>query len=373
MASMSPCSTPRRGAARRRSSDRTWGCGCRSWGDRALPPAGAESGELPIYRDRRARGPEAGGGRRAARGGAGPRVRPAAGIAAARHGAGSAPRAGRGDASPAERATTWWASALRFLGCTGHAFEVAVVFGDEIELRAESLRADAANPVEFLRLTLTHAGPGQSGLNRLRSVLAAVAGGRRAAEMNFRTACEVADAFAQRLRPGRAGPRGAGDELRALERPRPASRGEGRPRSHVRCGSRSSARSSRCWPASRASRAHWRSSSAGAARPTTPSWLTWSCGWARAGGTRWSPPTPGRRRWRSRRPARPWVTPACESRCWCWPTSPTSSRRGPAATRVAWPPWRCEACGPDGGGRGAGPRPRVVWRCPTRSGTRPDR
>jgi HD-GYP domain-containing protein (c-di-GMP phosphodiesterase class II) len=98
-----------------------------------------------------------------------------------------------------ERATTWWTSALRFLGCTGHSFEVAVVFGDEIELRAESLRADAANPLEFLRLSLTHAGPGQHGLGRLRSVLAILAGGRKGAEMNFRTACEVADVFAGRL------------------------------------------------------------------------------------------------------------------------------------------------------------------------------
>src|SRR5437660_8659515 len=27
-----------------------------------------------------------------------------------------------------ERETTWWTSALRFLGCTGHAFDMAVVF-----------------------------------------------------------------------------------------------------------------------------------------------------------------------------------------------------------------------------------------------------
>jgi hypothetical protein len=38
------------------------------------------------------------------------------------------------DADPTERATTWWISALRFLGCTGHAFDMAVVFGDEIEM-----------------------------------------------------------------------------------------------------------------------------------------------------------------------------------------------------------------------------------------------
>ena len=29
-----------------------------------------------------------------------------------------------------EQATTWWTSTLRFLGCTGHAYETAVVFGD---------------------------------------------------------------------------------------------------------------------------------------------------------------------------------------------------------------------------------------------------
>src|ERR1700751_4140673 len=43
------------------------------------------------------------------------------------------------------RATTWWTSALRFLGCTGHAFDMAVVFGDEIEMRADSVELDFAN------------------------------------------------------------------------------------------------------------------------------------------------------------------------------------------------------------------------------------
>jgi HD-GYP domain-containing protein (c-di-GMP phosphodiesterase class II) len=102
-------------------------------------------------------------------------------------------------ADAAERATTWWTSALRFLGCTGHAFESAVVFGDEIELRARSLQADSANPAEFIRLMISLAGPGLSGAGRLRAVLAVLAGGKKAAELNFRTACEVADAFAIRL------------------------------------------------------------------------------------------------------------------------------------------------------------------------------
>ncbi|MGE3285206.1 MAG: HD domain-containing phosphohydrolase [Pseudonocardia sp.] len=96
-------------------------------------------------------------------------------------------------------ATTWWTSALRFLGCTGHAYDTAVVFGDEIELRARSLRMDAANPVEVLGVMLERAGPGTSGLGRLRAMLAVLAGGRKAAELNFRMACEVGDALAARL------------------------------------------------------------------------------------------------------------------------------------------------------------------------------
>ena len=102
-------------------------------------------------------------------------------------------------ADASERATTWWTSALRFLGCTGHAFDMAVVFGDEIEMRARAARMDFANPFDVMRVMVSYAGPGQSGAARLRSVLSVLAGGKKAAEMNFRTACEVADVFAKRL------------------------------------------------------------------------------------------------------------------------------------------------------------------------------
>ena len=99
----------------------------------------------------------------------------------------------------AEASAAWWSSALRFLGCTGHAFDMAVVFGDEIEMRAAAGTADASNPFDMLRLMVTHAGSNQPGVSRIRSVLAILAGGKKAAEMNFRTACEVADALAKRL------------------------------------------------------------------------------------------------------------------------------------------------------------------------------
>jgi len=102
-------------------------------------------------------------------------------------------------ADAGERAATWWTSALRFLGCTGHAFDMAVVFGDEIEMRADSVQLDFANPFDMMRLMVTHAGAGTAGFNRMRSVLAVLAGGKKAAELNFRAACEVADMFAKRL------------------------------------------------------------------------------------------------------------------------------------------------------------------------------
>lgn len=104
----------------------------------------------------------------------------------------------------AEQGTTWLVSTLRFLGCTGHAFDTAVLLGDEIEFRSDTLRSDLANPFDVVRLMVDHAGPGLSGFARLRAVAAVLAAGRKPAELNFRMACEVADAFAVRLGLGEA-------------------------------------------------------------------------------------------------------------------------------------------------------------------------
>ena len=104
-----------------------------------------------------------------------------------------------------ERATTWFTSALRFLGCTGHTFAMAVVFGDEIEMRAESLQLDFANPFDMMRLMVTHTGAGTTGVRRMRTVLAVLAGGKKAAG----------------LTPRRTGSRRA---PRVRDRPAPAAR-----------------------------------------------------------------------------------------------------------------------------------------------------
>lgn len=107
--------------------------------------------------------------------------------------------AGAADVDQSARAATWWTSTLRFLGCTGHAYDMAVVFGDEIEMRARAARYDFSNPFEVLRVMVASAGARQTGVARLRSVLSVLAGGKKAAELNFRTACEVADVLAKRL------------------------------------------------------------------------------------------------------------------------------------------------------------------------------
>lgn len=102
-------------------------------------------------------------------------------------------------ASPAERSTVYWSSLLRFLGCTGHAHEIAVVFGDDIATRAHSFEWDAANPAELARALFASTAGRHKGLARARAVAALLAGGRKNAELNFRTGCEVADEFGRRL------------------------------------------------------------------------------------------------------------------------------------------------------------------------------
>src|SRR5690348_12368236 len=57
------------------------------------------------------------------------------------------------------RETVYWSGQLRYAGCTGHAHEVAMLFGDEIATRARTLLYDAGNPADVLRDALGHAHP----------------------------------------------------------------------------------------------------------------------------------------------------------------------------------------------------------------------
>jgi HD-GYP domain-containing protein (c-di-GMP phosphodiesterase class II) len=97
------------------------------------------------------------------------------------------------------RDTAYWTAQLRYLGCTAHAHEVAVMFGDDIATRARTVVYDASNPAEVLRDALAHGLPGRHGVARIAALASILAGGRRFAEMNFRSGCEAADVLAARL------------------------------------------------------------------------------------------------------------------------------------------------------------------------------
>ena len=102
------------------------------------------------------------------------------------------------------RRTVYWVALLRYLGCTGHAHEVATVFGDEIAIRAQTLVHDAANPAEVMRDVMAYATAGRSPEERDRIVKMIQETAREWAVYNFSSGCEVADMLAQRLDVGPA-------------------------------------------------------------------------------------------------------------------------------------------------------------------------
>jgi len=97
------------------------------------------------------------------------------------------------------RETAYWVALLRYIGCTGHAHEVATVFGDEIAIRAQTLVHDAANPAEVMRDVIAFATAGRSPEEREEIVRVIQQTAREWAVHNFASGCEVADMLVQRL------------------------------------------------------------------------------------------------------------------------------------------------------------------------------
>jgi HD-GYP domain-containing protein (c-di-GMP phosphodiesterase class II) len=97
------------------------------------------------------------------------------------------------------RDATYWVALLRYVGCTGHAHEVATVFGDEIAIRAQTLVHDAANPAEVMRDVIAYATAGRSDDERERIIQMIQQTAREWAVHNFASGCEVADMLLQRL------------------------------------------------------------------------------------------------------------------------------------------------------------------------------
>src|SRR6478735_2413200 len=100
------------------------------------------------------------------------------------------------------RDTVYWVALLRYIGCTGHAHEVATVFGDEIAIRAQTLVHDAANPTEVMRDVMAFATAGREPEERDEIVRMIQETAREWAVYNFSSGCEVADMLVQRLDVG---------------------------------------------------------------------------------------------------------------------------------------------------------------------------
>src|SRR6478735_4281498 len=95
--------------------------------------------------------------------------------------------------------TAYWVALLRYVGCTGHAHEVATVFGDEIAIRAQTLVHDSGNPAEVMRDIVAFATAGHSpeeGEAIVRRIQETI---REWAFLNFSSGCEVADVLLERL------------------------------------------------------------------------------------------------------------------------------------------------------------------------------
>lgn len=97
------------------------------------------------------------------------------------------------------RETVYWTALLRYLGCTGHAHEVATMFGDEIAIRARTLVHDAANPAEVMGDAVAFATAGQSAEQREQTIQMLQANAAAWSVYNFTSGCEVGDMLLERL------------------------------------------------------------------------------------------------------------------------------------------------------------------------------
>ena len=93
-------------------------------------------------------------------------------------------------------------SLLRYVGCTGHAHEVASLFGDEIAIRARTLVHDAANPSEVIGDVIAYATAGRRPEEREQIVRAIHESSHDWAVQNFASGCEVAAMLGSRLGVG---------------------------------------------------------------------------------------------------------------------------------------------------------------------------
>jgi hypothetical protein len=97
------------------------------------------------------------------------------------------------------RETVYWASLLRYIGCTGHAHEIATVFADDVAVLGRTLVLDAADPADVMRVMVESATAGHAPEEHEQIVASLHEGAHAWAVNNFATGCEVAVMLVQRL------------------------------------------------------------------------------------------------------------------------------------------------------------------------------
>ena len=98
------------------------------------------------------------------------------------------------------RDTVYWVALLRYIGCTGHAHEVATLFGDEIAIRAQTLVHDAGNPAEVIHDVIRFATASRATQEEREQVVQFIQqNAREWATHNFSSGCEVGDMLLQRI------------------------------------------------------------------------------------------------------------------------------------------------------------------------------
>jgi HD-GYP domain-containing protein (c-di-GMP phosphodiesterase class II)/DNA-binding CsgD family transcriptional regulator len=101
---------------------------------------------------------------------------------------------------PPVRDTVYWVALLRYIGCTGHAHEVATLFGDEIAIRAQTLVHDAGNPAEVIADVIRFATANRATQEERDQIVQFIQQNARDwATHNFSSGCEVGDMLLQRI------------------------------------------------------------------------------------------------------------------------------------------------------------------------------
>ena len=193
------------------------------------------------------------------------------------------------------RDTVYWVALLRYIGCTGHAHEVATLFGDEIAIRAQTLVHDAANPAEVIRDVIAFATAGRAPEER-EQIIQMIHGGRPGlggAQLHLglrggRHAGRAASASTPPCGTPWASPSSAGTAPAT-----PTTRAARR--SRWRCASCTSATTWRPTAGSSHPMRRSRPSATAAGAPTTPSWRTSSRPTGRPGSTGSPSSSPGTR------------------------------------------------------------------------------